>query len=161
MIPSDHFVRFYNEVFKYLDEQNGLEEYYLHISRHQEFHCLEEFSSRKLQGVYDYYVKIRKEEHFGLDLEFCDGGLKLDMKHCPSLSKAMDNDAGMCEKYCLHCPGWTAPLYKKAGLYQIYDLVGLEVPQCSEWIFEDREMAQRKYEELSRNRQESLLLKNF
>ena len=25
MIPSDHFVRFYNEVFKFLDEKNGLE----------------------------------------------------------------------------------------------------------------------------------------
>ena len=35
MIPSDHFVRFYNEVFKFLDEQNGLEKYYHHISKHQ------------------------------------------------------------------------------------------------------------------------------
>ena len=40
MIPSDHFVRFYNEVFKFLDEQNGLEKYYHHISKHQELHCL-------------------------------------------------------------------------------------------------------------------------
>ncbi|MBE6392703.1 MAG: hypothetical protein E7044_01405 [Lentisphaerae bacterium] len=161
MISSDHFVRFYNEVFKFLDEKQGLEAYYSHISSHQEFHCLKEFSERGLQGVYDYYVKIRKEENCDMDIVLNDGELLLQMNCCPSLSKAMDNDAGMCEKYCLHCPGWTAPLYKKAGLYQIYDLVGLEVPQCSEWIFEDREMAQRKYEELSRNRQESLLLKNF
>ena len=96
-----------------------------------------------------------------MDIEFMEDGLMLKMNVCPSLAKALDNDAGACKKYCMHCPGWTAPLYKKAGLYQIYDLVGLEVPQCSEWIFEDREMAQRKYEELSRNRQESLLLKNF
>ena len=33
MIPSDHFVRFYNEVFKFLDERGGLEGYYKEISR--------------------------------------------------------------------------------------------------------------------------------
>ena len=27
MIPSDHFVRFYNEVFKFLDEKSALQEY--------------------------------------------------------------------------------------------------------------------------------------
>ena len=161
MIPSDHFVRFYNEVFKYLDEQNGLEEYYLHISRHQEFHCLEEFSSRKLQGVYDYYVKIRKEENCGMDLEFCDGGLKLDMKHCPSLSKAIDNDAGVCSKYCLHCPGWTMPLYTKAGLYKITNLYALDEPRCTTWLFEDIESAAKKYEELVRNGSPDMIKKNF
>ena len=44
MIPSDHFVRFYNEVFKFLDNQGGLEAYYEEISRHQELHCLQLFS---------------------------------------------------------------------------------------------------------------------
>lgn len=161
MIPSDHFVRFYNEVFKYLDDRNGLEEYYLHISRHQEFHCLEEFRSRKLQGVYDYYVKIRKEENCGLDIEFCDGELILQMNVCPSLSKAIDNDAGVCPEYCLHCPGWTIPLYKKAGLYQIYDLIGLDAPRCIEFIYDSLPRAQKKFEELSKTRPKSLLKKNF
>lgn len=51
MIPSDHFVRFYNEVFKYLDSRNGLAEYYGEISRHQDFHCLELFRKKGLEGV--------------------------------------------------------------------------------------------------------------
>ena len=63
MIPSDHFVRFYNEVFKFLDENNGLTEYYQEISKHQDFHCLELFRSRGLQGVYEYYCVISKEEN--------------------------------------------------------------------------------------------------
>ena len=49
MIPSDHFVRFYNEVFKFLDEHDGLNEYYQEISRHQDFHCLELFRTKGLQ----------------------------------------------------------------------------------------------------------------
>ena len=57
MIPSDHFVRFYNEVFKFLDERDGLQPYYEEISRHQELHCLEQFLREGLQGVYKYTYK--------------------------------------------------------------------------------------------------------
>ena len=148
MIPSDHFVRFYNEVFKFLDEQGGLEAYYLEISRHQELHCLELFRSRKLQGVYEYYQKIYKEENCQGKLILNEGELILNMDRCPSFSKALDNDAGACRKYCLHCPGWTAPLYRKAGLYQVYELMGLDNPQCREWIYEDRARAEAKFREL-------------
>ena len=123
MIPSDHFVRFYNEVFKFLDEQGGLEAYYREISLHQELHCLELFRSGKLQGVYEYYRKIYKEENCQGELILNEGELILRMDRCPSLTKALDNDAGACRKYCLHCPGWTAPLYRKAGLYQLVDLI--------------------------------------
>ena len=61
MIPSDHFVRFYNEVFKFLDERNGLKDFYLEISRHQEAHCLGLYRKLGIRGLYEYYRKIRKE----------------------------------------------------------------------------------------------------
>ena len=161
MIPSDHFVRFYNEVFKFLAQNQGLEAYYGHISAHQEFHCLEDFSKYGLQGVYDYYVKIRKEENCDLDIIFNDGELILRMNVCPSLSKAIDNDAGVCPEYCLHCPGWTSPLYQKVGLYQVYDLIGLDVPSCTEYIYDSLPKAQKKFEELSKIKDKALLKKNF
>ena len=161
MIPSDHFVRFYNEVFKFLDEKNGLQEYYLEISRHQEFHCLKDFREKGLQGVYDYYLKIRKEENCDLDIILNDGELILKMNTCPSLSKAIDNDAGVCPKYCLHCPGWTMPLYRKAGLFQIFAVMGQENPQCCEWIFEEKSHAEEKYQDLLSSFPEDQLLKNF
>lgn len=161
MIPSDHFVRFYNEVFKFLDEKDGLQEYYLEISRHQEFHCLKDFREKGLRGVYDYYQKIRKEENCDLDIILNDDELILKMNTCPSLSKAIDNDAGVCPKYCLHCPGWTAPLYQKAGLYQIFDVMGIENPQCIEWIYEAPERAKAKYKELLKSRPAEELKINF
>lgn len=147
MIPSDHFVRFYNEVFKFLDEREGLEGFYEEISRHQELHCLELFTRQGLAGVYEYYLKIRKEENCELEMEFRDGGLRLYMRKCPSLSKAVDNDAGVCRKYCDHCPGWTMPLYRKAHLYQIYDMMGRTVPQCEEWLFDDLGKARAKLQQ--------------
>ena len=149
MIPSDHFVRFYNEVFKFLDEKDGLRAYYDEISRHQELHCLELFRSRGLRGVYDYYQKIYKEENCQGEVILNGHELILRMDRCPSLSKALDNDAGVCKKYCLHCPGWTSPIYRKAGLYQVFALMGLDKPQCCEWIYDDPVLAAAKYRELA------------
>jgi len=161
MIPSDHFVRFYNEVFKFLDEKGGLEDYYLHISSHQEIHCLKDFREKKLQGVYEYYLKIRKEENCEMALEFRDGGLMLDMITCPSLSKAMDNDAGLCKKYCLHCPGWTLPLYTKAGIFKVSCLYGLEIPKCTTWLFVEKELAEKKYRQIIAENDPEMVVKNF
>jgi hypothetical protein len=43
VIPSDHFTRFYNEVFKFLERQGEehLDAYFLEISKNQENHILE------------------------------------------------------------------------------------------------------------------------
>ena len=108
-----------------------------------------------------FAVKIRKEENCDLDIILNDGELILKMNTCPSLSKAIDNDAGVCPKYCLHCPGWTAPLYQKAGLYQIFDVMGIENPQCIEWIYEAPERAKAKYKELLKSRPAEELRINF
>ena len=148
MIPSDHFVRFYNEVFKFLDEKGGLRAYYDEISRHQELHCLELFKNKGLKGVYEYYLKIYKEENCQGQLELNGHELILGMERCPSLSKVLDNDASPSPKYCLHCPGWTMGLYQKAGLFQIYDLMELDKPHCCEWIFDDLDAAKAKYKVL-------------
>ena len=161
MIPSDHFVRFYNEVFKFLDEKGSLQEYYKHISAHQELHCLKLFKEKGLRGVHEYYEKIFREENCQGENTLKGHELVLFMTKCPSLSKAIDNDAGVCPKYCLHCPGWTMPLYTKAGLFQIYDLMGLDNPQCIEYIYDDRELAQSKYNELIATRNPDQILKNF
>ena len=61
---------------------------------------------------------------------------------CPSLSKNLDNDAGLCEKYCLHCPGWVIPIFTKSGFYCVYDLVDLREPTCSMNVFAIRKEAE-------------------
>ena len=144
MIPSDHFVRFYNEVFKFLDKKNGLEDYYLEISRHQEHHCLDLFSRKGIAGMKEYWGMIAKEENiiqnkkgFVSDTKMLSGS-----SICPSLTKNLDNDAGACEKYCCHCPGWVIPLFTKTGFYCVYDLIDLLEPNCSMNVFAIREEAE-------------------
>ncbi len=135
MIPSDHFVRFYNEVFKFLDRRGGLEPYYREISKHQELHCLALFREKGLQGMYDYWEHIRIEENCDLSLELHPVRMVLTMHKCPSLSKVTDNDAGPCEKYCDHCPGWVIPLLEKAGYVCEYNLIDRRLPRCQMTIY--------------------------
>ena len=121
MLPSDHFVRFYNEVFKFLETQGSghLEKYWLEISRHQERHCLELFRTKGLQGMYDYWEHIRIEENCDMTLQVNDDCFYLKMNKCPSLSKVLDNDATASLRYCDHCPGWVGPMIRKSGHYYI------------------------------------------
>ena len=151
MIPSDQFVRFYNEVFKYLDSigSKELRKYYDRVSANQEYHCMELFSKEKLQGMYKYWEHIRIEENCDMAHRADEECYRFEFFSCPSLSKALDNDAGACRKYCLHCPGWTCGIYRKAGLYQVFALMGLDDPQCCEWIYDDQKAAEAKYRELA------------
>ena len=160
MIPSDHFVRFYNEVFKFLEAKgNGeLEKYWLEISRHQEQHCLELFKTKGIQGMYEYWEHIRIEENCDMELILHEDHLELRMNKCPSLSKVLDNDAKPFEKYCDHCAGWIGPLLKKAGYFMVYYMIDRNLPQCREYIYADIEKARRRYEMYENN---DLVLKNF
>lgn len=132
MIPSDHFVKFYNEVFKFLDKQGDedLEKYWLEISRHQEKHCLELFKTKGLQGMKEYWERIKIEENCDMSIDLFDDHIVFKMNKCPSLSKVMDNDAGAMERYCDHCPGWIVPLLEKAGFRCEYNIKDRKVPQC-------------------------------
>ncbi len=151
MIPSDHFVRFYNEVFKFLDEQEPghLEKYWREISRHQELHCLELFRAKGLPGMYDYWEHIRIEENCDLTLELSEDRLILTMNRCPSLSKVLDNDAAPCARYCEHCPGWIGPLLARSGFFLVYEIGEPDVPTCRLWIFKYRTDAEAKRKQLA------------
>ncbi len=162
MIPSDHFVRFYNEVFKFLDRKGDLADYYHEISRHQEFHCLQWFREQGLQGMYDYWEHIRIEENCDMELTLAGDVLHLQMRTCPSLHKVIDNDAGPCEKYCDHCPGWVLPLIAKAGHWCIYDINDRKITSCDMWIFRNQEDARRHWDALlAAGRPPEVLSNNF
>ncbi|MCF6177754.1 MAG: hypothetical protein L3J71_18510 [Victivallaceae bacterium] len=160
MIPSDHFVKFYNEVFKFLDARGPghLEKYWLTISHHQELHCLELFKTKGLQGMYEYWEHIRIEENCDMTLTLTEDCLTMKMHKCPSLGKVLDNDAIPCEKYCDHCAGWIGPLLTKAGYWLVYDMVDRHQPQCQEFIYEDLELAKQKRDSYT---DKSMIICNF
>jgi len=161
MIPSDHFVRFYNEVFKFLDKQSGdgLSKYWLAVSKLQENFCLENFQKDGLRGMYDYWNHIRIEENCDMTLKLNEDFLELIMHKCPSLSKVQDNDAEPCAKYCEHCVGWIGPIISKCNYYMVCDIHGRNVPTCHSWIFFEKIKAEQKKAEL--NNSDNTIFSNF
>ena len=103
----------------------------------------EAFRKEGLQGIYEYYQRIRHEENCVLSIKFEEGKMTSFMERCPSLSKVLDNDASPCEKYCDHCAGWSIPLYTKCGIYYVQNMVGRDKPQCISVRTPHREIAEK------------------
>ncbi len=146
MLPSDHFVRMYNELFKMLEERghSQLQEYWLEISDLQESILGPYIDKAGLAGMYEYWEHIRIEENCDATLTLTDEYFEFLMHACPSLRKAMDNDAGAFPLYCDHCAGWIKPLMEKRGYFCVYDIISRTEPRCVMRIYKDRELA-RKY----------------
>lgn len=163
MIPSDQFVRFYNEIFKYLLKQgrNHLERYYERIADRQAFFVVDQFKRDGLKGMYDYWNRINIEENCDLRVSYDDRHYESQMVACPSLAKAVDNDAGPCPAYCDHCPGWVLRVMTKAGYYGVYNLIGREIPKCEFFAYRTRAEAQAKYDELVKKYGEDLISSNL
>lgn len=154
MIPSDHFVKFYSEVFKYLQKrgQAAVDEYYSTIAEHQKTHCLKLFQEKGLAGMKEYWDHIIFEENCDAETVLEEGkSYTFYMHGCPSLGKVLDNDAGVCDIYCMHCPGWVLPVISAAGYYCVYDLVRKDIPRCMMKVFERLEDA-REYLEVVKKR---------
>ncbi len=143
MIPSDHFVRFYNEVFKAL-EAKGHEHvvaYWRELGRLQCIELAEKFRKGGLQAAHDYWTRIIKEENCEAEIVRGDGYIEFRMHRCPSLSKVLDNDAAPFEFYCDHCMGWVEPVMEKAGLYGVMDMKSRSEPRCVFRVYEDKAKA--------------------
>ena len=144
MIPSDHFVRMYNELFKMLEEKghDHLQKYWRRIASLQDTILGPYIEKDGLKGMYDYWEHIRIEENCDADLELTDDYFELKMNKCPSLSKALDNDAGAFELYCDHCAGWVQPVVEGRGYHYASDIISRTEPICVMRIFEDKEKAE-------------------
>ena len=144
MIPSDHFVRYYNEVFKAL-ESRGLDHlaaYWASIGEMQKTELLETFRIGRLQACYDYWARIVKEENCNGQLSLTQEYFEFRMDRCPSLSKVLDNDAAACKHYCDHCMGWIRPVMDAAGLYPVLDMESRAEPHCVLRVYIDSQKAQ-------------------
>jgi hypothetical protein len=150
MLPSDHYVRWYNELFKVLEDKGHehLQNYWKTIAGLQD-NILSKYIERDgLKGMRDYWEHIRIEENCDMDLNLSDDHLELRMNKCPSLSKNLDNDAGPMGLYCDHCAGWVNPVIQKHGYFPVYDMISRTKPQCVLRIFKDKKAADEAEKEV-------------
>ena len=143
MIPSDHFVLMYNELFKMLEEQGHehLQKYWMRIADLQDTILGPYIEKDGLKGMYDYWEKIRVEENCDADLNLTEDYFELKMNACPSLSKVLDNDAGTFDMYCGHCAGLVQPVIARHGYYYVSDIISKNEPVCNMRIYKDKKKA--------------------
>jgi hypothetical protein len=143
MIPSDHFVRFYNEVFKALEARGHecLVAYWRELGRLQSVELADRFRAGGLKAALEYWKRIVIEENCESSIEDHGDYLEFRMIRCPSLSKVLDNDASPCEFYCDHCMGWVEPVMKASGLYAVMDMESRTEPHCTFRVFSDKAKA--------------------
>lgn len=143
MIPSDHFVRMYNELFKMLDEisEEDLRAYWMEVSALQQTILGPMIERDGLRGMYEYWERIRIEENCDMELSLTEQYLEIRMNRCPSLSKNLDNDAGLCIRYCEHCAGWINPVITSYGYTPVYDIISRTEPRCLFRIYADKQDA--------------------
>ena len=156
-------MRFYNEVFKYISAKGKaeLEKYYDRVSKNQEYHCLDLFCQKGLAGMYEYWEHIKLEANCDMINKLDEDCYSFEFFSCPSLSKAVDNDAGPCPEYCNHCPGWILPIMTKAGFYAVYNLIDRKVPRCEMFVYADKAKALQKKSELENKYGTDVILSNF
>ncbi len=144
MIPSDHFVRYYNEVFKALEARGHqhLQAYWREIGELQKKELAASFRRGGIKACYEYWDRILKEENCVGKLTLTDDYFEFKMEVCPSLSKALDNDAGAFEFYCDHCLGWVEPLMQASGLYAVHDVESRTEPHCVLRVYVDKKKAE-------------------
>jgi hypothetical protein len=145
MIPTDHFVRYYNEVFKALEAKGAehLMAYWREIGRLQCIELAERFKKGGIKAAFDYWKRIMVEENCQATMKNHGDWLELRMRRCPSLSKVMDNDAAPFEFYCDHCAGWVEPVMDASGLYAVNDMESRSEPHCRLTVFTDKAKALR------------------
>ena len=143
MIPSDHFVRFYNEVFKTLDAKGRrhLVEYWRALGRLQKRELAARFRKGGVAEARKYWERIVFEENCDAEIVERPGSFEFRMRRCPSLGKVLDNDAGPFLLYCDHCMGWVEPVMKAAGLHAVMDMISRREPRCAFFVTADKSAA--------------------
>ena len=151
MIFSDLYVRFYNEAFKFVDAQGAgeLEKFFAAIAENVFPRVGDLFMKKGLDGMEEYWGTIRKEENCASASRIEDGVRISSESKCPSLSKVLNSDAAPCPKYCLHCPGWVLPVMTRCGFYCVFDVIGVDVPECGSFQTESREKAENIVRQLA------------
>jgi hypothetical protein len=140
MIPSDHFVRFYNEVFKALEARGHecLVAYWQELGRLQSVELVDRFRAGGLKAALEYWKRTLIEENCEVSIADHGNYIEFHIGRCPSLSKVLDNDATPCKFYCDHCAGWVGPVMKASGLYHVMDMESRTEPHCTFRFFSDR-----------------------
>ncbi len=137
MISCTEFIPAYSELFKYLEKRGGkqaVRDYWARISEGGVKKLEDEVSKNGLKGCWNYWAHALNEEaaDFTMTLDEEKGEFKIDMHHCPSKGRLIDEThLEPYEDYCLHCPALYKGIVESYGFKYETDLSRTDKAACS------------------------------
>lgn len=118
------FVRVYDRIFAYILDNYGLDDlikFWKAIASTM-LQDLQEIANKKgLQGCYDYWDKVLKEEGCKYRIKLKDNKLTLDITDCSSIREL---NIPSCKEYCRHCGVMYEDILNSAGLKYTWKKLG-------------------------------------
>jgi len=133
MISANEFILFYNELFRYLDDNHGKKEVDRLWTGIRETYCqkIDKIVEEKgLKGMYEYWSKTLGEEGGRYHLTLTDDEFIIDMHYCPSMGKLLNTHVDPYEDYCGHCPALYNKVIEKHGFEVDYYIINREKAEC-------------------------------
>ncbi len=118
MISANEFILFYNEIFRYLDDNSGKKEVEKLWGGIRETYCqkIDKIVGEKgLKGMHEYWSKTLEEEGGKYLITLTDDEFIIDMHYCPSMGKLLNTHVEPYEDYCGHCPALYNDIIEKHG----------------------------------------------
>lgn len=125
------FIVIYNETFKYIDENYGVDavkDLWTTISDSWCLHFRELIKTKGLEGMLEYWggdqgTLGREKADFEVSLN--DGVFKMDMIKCPSVAELRERKRMIYSgklSYCDHCPALYPPIAEEYGFKMYMDI---------------------------------------
>ena len=134
MISCTEFIWAYNELFRFLESQDGDEkvvEFWEGISEKFLGNLREYVEEDGLKGMYKYWSHTLGEEGGRHHMSLYDDMFVIDMHDCPSAKLIFQGGrVPPYEKYCEHCRVLYPPLIEQYGFEVDYALISCENGQC-------------------------------
>lgn len=134
MISCTEFIWAYNELFRFLEEEDGEEQviaFWKGISDNFLDNLREYIREDGLAGMHAYWSHTLGEEGGRSHLSLYEDQFVLDMHDCPSAR--LIHESGRVkpyEKYCEHCRWLYPPLIREFGYEVDYTIISCEKGQC-------------------------------
>ena len=133
MISANEFILFYNEIFRYLDDNFGKKDVEKLWGGIRATYCqrIDKIVGEKgLKGMYEYWSKTLEEEGGRYNITLTDDEFIIDMHYCPSMGKLLNTHIEPYKDYCGHCPALYNDIIEKHGFEVDTYIIDREKAAC-------------------------------
>ena len=142
MVSCVDFIPLYNEMFKYIENENGHDavvRFWLYVSDNYVAPTLEpKLADKGLEGAWEHWTQIMEEEACDCHREYDTDKqvISSHMRYCPSKGHLLEmKHIEPYWDYCGHCQVLYARILEKYGITYTHDNFGVDHAECRSGMY--------------------------